>query len=205
MHLTRAEITMKVPIMRKGTRYIARPLSHTNLGVSVLSAVRDMLHLAHTAKEVKEMIKDKAIKINGRVVRDYHEPICLLSLFEAGKKYKLVILPTGRFSLELTTDTKRIVKIINKKALNGKVIQLNGHDGTNVNSKEKVSVGDSVEVDMNNKLTRVIMMEKGKKVLIESGRNKGTIGTIATIEGSKVTVKIDDQNVVLDKNKVIVL
>lgn len=205
MHLTRSEITKKVPIARKGTIYIARPLSHVKLSVSALSAVRDMLKLAKNAREVKEMIKNKALKINGRVVRDAREPICLLNLFEADKKYKLIILETGRFSLEETKEDKRIIKIVNKKMLKGKMIQLNGHDGTNILSKDKVSIGDSIEIDGSNKIFKVLSMEKGRKVLIESGRNRGRVGSVVGILDGKAKVKINGEEAMLDKSNIIAL
>lgn len=205
MHLTRAETSKNVPIARRGTRYVARPLGYARTSISVLVAIRDMLHLAHSAREVKEMIKEKLLKINGRIVRDYHEPICLFSIFEAGKKYKLTLLPTGRFALHETKDTTRIAKVINKTVLRGGTIQLNFHDGTNLIAKEKIAVGDSVELDMSTKVIKVIRLEKGKKVFVQSGRNQGETGVVEHIEGKKVSVKIHDRTTVLEQTQAVAL
>ena len=111
MHLTRFEVTPLVPVARKGTKYIARPMSHYTSSVSVLSAVRDMLKIARTAREVHTLIKQKALRINGRVVRDYHEPLHLFGLFDADKRYRLVITSAGRFSLEATTVRRALPKL----------------------------------------------------------------------------------------------
>lgn len=205
MHLTRAEISRVTPIPRKGTQYVARPRGHTRASVSVLGAVRDMLHLAHTAREVNEMIKEKKLKINGRVVRDQREPLLLLSHFEADKRYLVTLLPTGRFSLEPTKDAHRVGKVVNKKILKNGVVQINLHDGTNFLTKEKIKVGDSVSVDAHNKPLKVIPMKEGSHVLVSSGRNVGRTGVVAHIKGSMISVTIGETHVSLKPAQVVAL
>ena len=95
MHKKRQTLTTKVPIQRKGTKYVARASSHINDSVPVIIALRDMLKLAQTIKEVKYMIHTKLLKINGRPVKDYRESIRLFNIFEADKKYVLKLLPTN--------------------------------------------------------------------------------------------------------------
>lgn len=205
MHLTRAETKRLVPIARKGTKYVVRQLSHVNSSLSVLVAVRDVLKLAQTAREVDEMIKEKKLKINGRVVRDYREPITLLSLFEADKKYILDILPTGRFSLKETKQSTRFAKVLGKTTLRGNVQQLNLHDGTNILSKDKINTGDSLELDMKTKIVSVARLEKGKNVMIRTGRAIGLRGTIANVKDNTVQVRLGDRTTTLTKEEVIVL
>lgn len=205
MHLTRAETTRKIPIVRKGTQYTARALSHQDSGVPVVIAVRDMLKIARTASEVKAMIKQKLLAINGRKVRDYREPILLYSILEAGDMYRLTLLPTGRFSFEKTKDTSRIAKVIGKKMLKNKIIQINLHDDTNVLSKENISLGDSLELGLDNKVKRVIKLEKGKKALIIIGKSIGLIGTVKNIEGRFVYIELNGREVHLDKDYIMVL
>lgn len=205
MHLTRADVNRATPIPRKGTQYIARPLSHMNRAITALSAVRDILHLAQTAREVKEMIKEKKLKINGRVVRDMREPLLLLSLFEADKRYKVILLPTGRFSLEPTKETTRVAKVINKKMLSSKETQINLHDGTNLLSSESIKVGDSLEIDLSCKLVRVLPLKEGAKVMVNSGRNVGATGTISKVTKEGFLVKIQDKAVALKQAQVVVI
>ena len=81
MHLIREEVTKKIPIKRKGTKYVARAASHVTNSVPVVIAVRDMLHFARTSAEVKHMIHTKLLKINGRLVRDLNESIKLFNIF----------------------------------------------------------------------------------------------------------------------------
>lgn len=205
MHLTRAEVSRVMPLARKGTYYVARPLSYKESSVTVLMAVRDMLRLGQTAREVKEMIKEKKLKINGRVVRDLRESLTLFSLFDADKRYKVTLLPTGRFVLEPTKQTTRIAKIIDKRLAPAGKIQINLHDGTNLLSKEKAEVGDSLELDAESKIVKVLPLKVGAKVMVNAGRNVGSTGTIEHIKDSDLTISIGDRKVALKRAQVVVI
>src|SRR5262249_50742257 len=150
------QLTRKIPLPRKGKKYVVRGVGHFAIGVPVLIAVRDMLHLANTTREVKHMIHEKLIKINGKLVRDIKETIKLFNILEVGKSFKLSILPTGRFTFEETKANMALYKVTNRKMVKDKKIQLNLHDGTNIllPEKEKISVGDSLELDFQRKLKK---------------------------------------------------
>ena len=205
MHQSRAETIRAAPIARKGTQYIARPANHASRGVSVVMALRDMLKLARTSKEVEMMVRAKGIKLNGRVVKNLHESVKLFNILEADQKYSLELLPTGRFIFEPTKSSSRLCKIIGKKVLNHGVMQYNLHDGTNFISKEKHSVGETVEVDLENKVKKVHKMEKGKQIFVFDGRSAGQKGTIHNIEGRKIDVKFENRSVTLDSRHVMVI
>ncbi len=205
MHQSRAETIRAAPIARKGTQYIARPANHASNGVSVVMALRDMLKVARTSKEVEMMVRAKNVKLNGKNVRNIHETIKLFNILEADKKYILELLPTGRFVFEPTKATSRLCKIIGKKVLNHGVMQYNLHDGTNFISKDKHVVGDSVEVDMENKVKKVHKMEKGKEIFVFDGRSAGHKGIIQHADGRKLNVKFEKKSVTLDSRHVMVI
>ena len=190
MYQTRQETTTKLPIPRKGTKYIARALSHHRNSVPVVIAVRDMLKMAKTADEVKKMIKSNLLKINGRIVKDYRESIKLFNILEADKHYVLTLLPTRKFAFEETKDKDaRVCKVINKKLLKSNTIQINLHDGSNILTKDKIKVGDSIYIDFSNKIKKHLSFEKGKEVFVMSGKYSGLKGKVENIEGQKVSVK----------------
>jgi len=203
MHLTRKESSTKLPIPRKGTKYIARALSHIQDSVPVVLAVRDMLKLAKTAREVRKMIQAGILKINGRPVRDYRESIKLFNIFEAGKKYELSLLPTKKFTLNEISKDERLCKVINKILLPQKKVQLNLHDGSNLISKEKVNVGDSIYLDFSGKISRHVPLQKGSSVFILSGKYSGQDGKLQALEPGKVSVKLKTHEAVLNKNQVV--
>ncbi|MDO8508422.1 MAG: hypothetical protein Q7S27_01930 [Nanoarchaeota archaeon] len=206
MHLKRQETTTKLPIPRKGTKYVARALSHLNNSVPVVIAVRDMLKMARTTADVKKMIHQKLLKINGRNVRDHRESIKLFNLFEADKHYILSLLPTGKFSLEHAKEKdSRLCKVINKTLVKNNSIQLNFHDGSNILSKTPISVGDSLYLDLSSKIKKHLPLEKGKEVMIIKGKYLGLKGKVESLENNKITIKINDRSTTISKQQVVAI
>ena len=206
MHQTRSNVTKRLPIKRKGTKYVAVASSHVNNSVPVVIAIRDMLNLAKTAKEVNEMIKAKVLKLNGKIVKDYHESIKLFNVLDAEKKYKLTILPTGKFALEETKEKNdRLCKVVNRRLLGKGEIQLNLHDGTNLVSKDKINVGDSLYLDFSGKVKKHLKLEKGADAFIISGRYVGTIGKIEGINGKNVKIKFKEGFADLNESQAVVI
>jgi len=207
MYLKRSSMNNKLPLPRKGTKYVARASSHVKNGVPLVVAIRDMLHLANTSKEVNEMIKESLIKINGKLAKDIRESIRLFNILEVGKTYRLIILQTGRFSFEQVKENNRIAKVTSKTIVSGGKVQLNLHDGSNVISNEKIAVGDSIEIDLSSKINRVIPFSEGRKAFVISGKNIGKDGVVEKIENGKALIKFQniDLGVELDKSHVIVI
>lgn len=205
MHQTRAAINKRIPVPRKGTRYLVRTKDHPAISVSVLIATRDMLHLTKTLRETKYLIHTKKLKINGRLVRDYRQPIRLLSLFETDKKYKLTLLPTGKFSLEESNDSTRIAKVIGKRLVRGNKVQVSLHEGTSVLTTKEITVGDSVVLTQDNEIKEIKPLKKGSKVMIISGKSSGSHGVVSHVENGAVTISIGGRDVTLNGEHVIVL
>ena len=206
MHQTRQEMTPRLPLPRKGTKYVVRALSNHNASVPVLIALRDMLHLARTRKEVQEMIKKKLLKINDRLVEDPRESIQLYGVLEAGKRYHLTLSPTRKFVFEIDQEKSlRLCKIIGKRIVKGKKIQFNLHDGTNLLSKEQYAIGDSLYLDAENKIKKHRALEKGADAAIIFGKYAGTKGKITSIEQKKVKITIEGRTTLLEQRSIIVL
>ena len=201
MHSTRNELIRGIPLPKKGTKYVARASRFSNSSVPVVIAIRDMLHLASTMKEVKQIVHKKMLKINGKTVSDLHQPIPLFGILHADKDYRLSVLTSGRFNFEETHDLNRATKVVGKVILSGGVIQYGLHDGTNIVSKENISVGDTIYLDFENKIKKHVALNKGKKVFIISGNNLGMKGIVSTRDGQQVTLKLDNhkEDVVLNQ------
>lgn len=204
MHLNRAELTKKIPVPRKGTKYVVRALNNVSEGVPVLIAIRDILGLAKDAREVKSMIHNKLIKINGNVVKDYREPVKIFGILDAGNRYVLTIKETGRFAFEETKQDYRLAKILNKKMVKNKTIQLNLHDGTNINYSKEAFVGDTVKLGFDNKIKEILHPKKGNSVFIFSGKNLGKHGKIKEMENKKYTLILEDKEVQIDQSHLII-
>lgn len=196
-----------MPLPRKGTKFVARARSSLNESIPVITAVRDILHLARTTKEVKFLIHEKKLKLNGKPVKDFHESIKLLSLFEADKPYILTFLPTGKFIFEEAKDhSARLCKVIGKKMQKEKKLQLNLHDGSNVLVKEnKISINDTLVLDNEGKIKKHIPLEHGKHVLVISGKHTGSKGKIEDYSNNKATIKFTTKegSAVIDASRII--
>ncbi|MDP3881631.1 MAG: hypothetical protein Q8Q31_02010 [Nanoarchaeota archaeon] len=206
MHQTRKEATTKLPVPRKGTKYLVRASSHVNDSVPVLIAIRDMLKLASNSKEVKNIIHNKSLKLNGRIVKDYHESIKLFNILEAGKSYTLSILPSKKFTfIESKNKDYRLCKISNKRILGKNLFQLNLHDGSNVVSKENLPVGGSLYLDFSGKVVKHIPLVEGSKVFVMSGRHTGKEGTIKSLLENRTLINFKEGSAQIEKSRVIVL
>ena len=205
MHQTRAQVTKKIPIVRKGTKYIAKALTDSQNSVPVVIALRDMLHLAKTSREVKMMIKQKLLKINGKEVKDVRDSIRLFNIFEADKPYILTLTETGSFAFEETKSSERACKVIGKTILKGSILQLNLHDGSNLLTKDKINVHDTVYLGKDNKIKKHVQIEKGKECFVISGKYSGKKGKVESLVDGTVNIKLEDSLRELRKRSVLAL
>ena len=210
-HLKRQKLTKKMPLPRKGTTYIAKANSHVGESVPTVIAVRDLLHLARNAKEVKLLKNEKKLKINGVLVKDIRQPVKILNVLEADKAYTLTLTTNGKFTFEPTkTKDQRLCKVIGKKIQKAHKIQLNLHDGSNIiiSDKEKIRINDSIYIDFKGKLKTQVPLEKGKKALVISGNHLGSKGKITekNEDNHKVTIEFTSKegSAYIDAERVIV-
>lgn len=199
MHLKRKTIGKFWPIPRKGTKYVALPDHNQKESLPLVVVMRDILKLVRTAKELKKLLYEKQIQINHRLIRETNYPLSLfdvLSIPSAKKNYKAVLSKDKKIIFEEVSEKESIIKVfkvINKKVLGEKKIQLNLMHGKNILSKEKVNTGDSIVYDLKeNRMIKIIPMEKGKNAYVMKGKHAGIAGKINEIveRGGKKIAKI---------------
>lgn len=205
MHQTRAQTNRRIPIARKGTQYVARARDNVKNGVPVVVALRDMIGLAKTEKEVREIINAKAVKLNGKVVTDRRASVKLFNILEADKKYVLSILNTGRYTFEETSENGRLCKVTGKTIVSGSKVQLTMHDGTTMISEEKIAINDSISLGLDGKIKKVIPMKKGSELMIISGKKAGHRGNADEVNGNNVKVNIGGSVTEIRKSQAIAL
>jgi small subunit ribosomal protein S4e len=185
-YLKRQKIPKNWPIPRKGNTYIVNPKSK---GIPVLVIFRDMLKLARNKKEVKKSIHAKQILLNGKSIRDEKIGITLfdvLTIVSSKQHYKLDLSDKGKFKLEKLKKEeagKKIAKIIGKKMLKNKKIQINLNDGTNFLSDIKCNVQDSVIINFKDrKIEKCLPLKEKQKVIVFGGKHSGEKGIINKID-----------------------
>ena len=214
MHLKRQESPKNWPVKRKGTVYIVRPNSDTKKGIPVLVVLRDILKLAQNRKEAKSAIHSKKVLLNGRAIKDEKTPMLLfdvMAIVQSKKNYRLLVSTTGKFELREIKDLEakyKIAKILNKKMLKGKKIQLNLNDGRNLVSKNRQNIGDSVVLNLKErKVERIIPMQEKAKVIIFEGKHAGKEGVIKSIisKNKMAEINVKDGSInVLTKQLIVI-
>ena len=198
MHIKRKTIPDFWPIPRTGTKYMAVPSHNPYNSVSLMMILRDILKIAKTRKEIKKLLNEKKILVNGKIVKETNYPITLFDsiAMPSIKKYYKADLENRRMILRDVSDKEshtRIYKVIGKSILPGKKVQLNLSNGRNIISSEKISVGNFVIMNnTENKILKVVPLKENLEVLVIKGKHTGKRGKVKEIikEGENTIAKI---------------
>jgi len=201
-HLKRQKAPKNWPIHRKGTKYVVRPNFNIEKGIPVLIILRDILKVAQNRKDVKKIINAKQILLNNKLVKDEKNNVLLfdiLSIIPTKKFYRMELSDKGKFDIKeinIKDAGKKIAKIINKKIIKGKKVQLNLSDGRNFLSDLKCNVKDSVLINFEKKnIETIIPLKEKAKAIVFEGKHAGEIGIINKIKDKTAEVKIKNKNV----------
>ena len=201
-HLKRQKAPKNWPIHRKGTKYVVRPNFNIEKGIPVLIILRDILKVAQNRKDVKKIINAKQILLNNKLVKDEKNNVLLfdiLSIIPINKFYRMELSDKGKFDIKeinIKDAGKKIAKIINKKIIKGKKVQLNLSDGRNFLSDLKCNVKDSVLINLEKKnIETIIPLKEKAKAIVFEGKHAGEIGIINKIKNKTAEVKIKNKNV----------
>ena len=198
MHLKRQRTPKNWPIFRKGTKYVVRPASNFDRGIPVLIVLRDMLKVAKNRKEAKRAIHLRQVLINNKSISDEKTTMVLfdtIALVPMKKYYKLGLLQGGKFDLVEIKENEtnhKIAKLIDKKMLKGKKIQLNLDDGRNFISQVSCNVGDSLVVNFKDKkVEKCIPLKEDSTAYVFSGKHAGKSGSVKKIYKEKGVAEIE--------------
>jgi small subunit ribosomal protein S4e len=213
-HLMREEVPRKWPVERKGTTYIVKPKFGTKEGVPVLIILREMTKLAQNRREAKRIIHERQILVNEKAVKDEKMNVLFLdtvNILPLKKCYRLELAETGKFYLNEIKENeanKKIAKVIDKKLLKGKKLQLNLSDGRNFLSDVKCSTNDSVLINLKEgKIEKCLPFKEKSKVVVFSGKHVGDKGEIISLDlkdkMAKIKYKDKEVNVLINQLMVI--
>jgi small subunit ribosomal protein S4e len=198
MHIKRKTISKFWPIKRTGTKYMAVPSHEKNSSLPLIIAMRDILRRVRTKKELKGLMNQKKIKINGRVISEINYPICLFDIisFPDTREFYRLSLKDKKFlfqDIKEGESKSRIYKVLGKKKVSGKEFQFNLSNGRNILSDKKIDTGDFLILSFDNKILDHIKLSKGVQVLVIGGKYAGTSGKITETyrEGENEMVSIE--------------
>jgi len=201
-YLKRQKAPKNWPIERKGTTYVVGSNFNPEKGVPVLIILRDILKIAQNRRDVKKIIHAKQALLNNKPIKDEKNNLLLfdiLNVIPTNKFYQMGLSNKGKFKIkeiDKKDSGKKIAKIINKKMIKGKKIQLNLSDGTNFLSDVKCNVKDSVLIDFaKREIETIIPLQEKAKTIVLEGKHAGETGVIHKIKDKTAEVKIEDKNV----------
>ena len=151
----------------------------------------------------------KEIFVNGKAIHDYQFPVGIfdtVTLPKMKKSYKILFSKNGKLEAKEAKETEtKVNKIVGKKILPGNKQQINLFDGTNILSKEKVKINDSVLFSLKDKkIVKIIPLKEKAEVYIINGKHLGETGTIDKIENNESIVQIGKKSVNIKLNNIFV-
>lgn len=196
-HLKRQKVPKNWPIPRKGTAYVVRPSFGMHHGLPILIVLRNLLKVVENRKEVKRAIHEKNILLNGKIVKDERQGVMLydiITIVPSKQSYRLDLKENGKFDIKEISEKeagKKVTKIIGKKVLKEKKVQLNLIDGRNFLSDIKCSINDSVVMDVKeNKIEKCLPLENKAKIIVFAGKHAGKKGYIEKLDLERKMAKV---------------
>jgi small subunit ribosomal protein S4e len=197
-HLKRLTIPKSWPIKKKGIVFTIKPNPGPHsikLGISIGLLMRDIMGVANNSKEVKKILHDTEVLVDGIRRKDIKFPLGIMDVmeFKKSKEYFRIILEKRKIST-LSIDKKEAeikpCRITGKSTLKGK-IQLNLYDGKNIIvEKDTYKVGDTIVIGLPKQdIKEHIKLEKGCSIYLIGGKHTGDIGKIEDISLNKITYK----------------
>jgi len=206
-HMKRHKAPKRWPIHRKGTTFVVTPSFSPQRSVPMLIILRDMLKICQNRKETKRAINEKNILLNNKPARDERDSVLLfdtISIVPAKKNYRLSLALNGKYALEEISEKElnfKIAKIIDKKILKGKKVQLNLRDGKNFLSDVKCVIGDSAVIDFKDKkISKCLSLKDQAKIVVVEGKHAGKKGFIEKMKPERKMAKLN-----VDGNEINVL
>lgn len=188
-HLKRTSMPKSWPVKKKNIKFIAKPNagSHKLKYVSsMVILIRDVLKFASTSKEVKRVLHQEEILVNGKRIQDIKAAIGMFDVIEIKKlaeKYILLFDEVGRIKLVPTKEDLIYLKVSKKTVTPGKKYQLNFMNGFNffVTKKEFIGtkVNDTVVYDFaKKKMSSILNLKENNFVYVFDGKFQGKFGQV---------------------------
>ncbi|WP_298669575.1 30S ribosomal protein S4e [uncultured Methanofollis sp.] len=211
-HVKRLTAPTSWQIAKKEETFITKtcPGPHSASALPIAVWLRDKMGLAGNMKEVKRILGQRQVIVNGKAVTN---PKIGLGIFDIvsmpkmNRYYRILMNKTGRLvSIEIDAEAAktRLCKIANKTTVKGGKVQLNLLYGANVLAdntyKPKDSVVLTLEGDERFKIVDHYPFAVGNMAMVIGGQHSGRIGKITEIKPSTCStpnrVVLEDENAV---------
>ena len=209
-HLKRITAPQSWAIKRKKTTFVVRPRGYLNIGMPLSLILTEFLGLADTRKEVKRIVQNAKISIDGKVVKDERRPLLLMSAMQIQDvgSYRLLFNSRGKFYLKKIPSKsakRKFCKVTSKSLVKKGKIQLGFHEGTTFLTQDKnINMHDTLVFDPSKNIEKHLKFEKGSRVFLIGGNGVGNSGTVEIITPN-TAVKINEEITEIDKKNIFVI
>ena len=211
-HLKRLAAPRSWKIKRKGITFITRPKPGAHPldeAISLNVILKDILKYATTTREVKKIIANKEIIVDGLRRKEHRFMVGfmdVLTIPELKVHYRMLINKKGELVLVKIDDKETKIKLcrIKNKSLVGDKIQLNLFDSRNilVDKNTDYKIGDTLVIEVpSQKIVHHLKLERGAVVFISKGKKVGSIGRIDTLGSDGVTCKKENGDIIETKKE----
>ncbi len=199
-HLKRIATPKTWNIHRKEEVFITRPnpgahrLTHAT---SINTLFKELLGLATTKKEVKRILHEQEVFVDGTRRHDERFNVGYLDVVylpKTKKTYRVGFSEKGKLVAYEVTDKEKDIKLVRingKSTLKGNKQQLRCNDGRAISvAKDTYKVGDSLLIGVPKQdIKEHYALEAGKTAIIYKGKYAGNEGTIDHLEGNAAVLK----------------
>jgi small subunit ribosomal protein S4e len=169
----------------------------------LLLVLRNRLKYALTGKEVKMILMQRLVKVDGKVRTDTTYPAGFMDVIELEKTnehFRLVYDTKGRFVVHRITPEEAAYKLCKVKRMQfgkGGIPYIATHDGRTIRYPDpEVKEQDTIMLDLETgKIKDFIKFDLGNLAMVTGGHNNGRVGTIVHKErhrGGHDIVHIED-------------
>jgi small subunit ribosomal protein S4e len=156
----------------------------------LLILLRNRLKYAMNNKEVKYILMQRLIKVDGKVRTDNTYPagfMDVVGIDKTSEYFRLLYDVRGRFNVHRISKEEAAYKLCRVKALEmgiKKVPYVVTHDGRTIRYPDPdVKVNDVIKLDLESgKIVDHVKFETGNLAMINGGKNTGRIGVIVSRE-----------------------
>ncbi|MDK2781009.1 MAG: small subunit ribosomal protein S4e [Archaeoglobi archaeon] len=204
-HRKRITAPKSWPVPRKEYKWVVKPSpgphsQETSIPLAVV--LRDILKVAHNMREVKKILNEGQIYVDGKVRKNYKFPVGLfdvISIPSIDAHYRVVYDKKGVLRLvETEKPDVKLCKIINKTVVKGGRIQLNLHDGANILGDNSFSTKESILISLPEKnILEKVEYKEGNLALVTGGTH---IGELARIKEIRIVRGPQPNRVLLSKD-----
>lgn len=147
--------------------------------------VRDVLGRAQSAREVRFIVHNELIKVDGRVCKDTRRGVGLMDVLSLGDEhFRCMLDANGRLryvKISAEEASWKLVRIEGKTTLKGGKTQLNFHDGRNmlVDDPKEFNTGDSIKLSLpDQEVLEHIKFEDGVRCYLIGGTHVGEMASM---------------------------